>query len=35
MEKLDLIKLHKGYFTAKTVPEIVDIAAARYLSIKN
>ena len=33
MEKLDLAKLHKTYFTAKTAPEIVDIKTARYLSI--
>lgn len=33
MEKFDLTKLHKTYFSAKTVPEIVDIEAACYLSI--
>lgn len=33
MEKLDLAKLHKTYFTAKTAPEIVDIETARFLSI--
>ena len=27
MEKLDLVKLHKKYYTAKTAPEIVDIEA--------
>jgi hypothetical protein len=33
MEKLDLTKLHKKYYTAKTTPEIVDIETARYVSI--
>ena len=33
MEKLDLVKLHKKYYSAKTAPEIVDIEAARYVSI--
>ena len=33
MEKLDLVKLHKKYYSAKTAPEIVDIEAARYASI--
>lgn len=33
MEKLDLVKLHKIYYAAKPAPEIVDIEAARYVSI--
>lgn len=33
MDKLDLTKLYKAYYTAKTRPEIVDIDAGRYLSI--
>jgi hypothetical protein len=33
MEKLDLTKLYKPYYTAKGRPELVDIGAARYLSI--
>ncbi len=33
MEKLDLTKKHKAYFTAKTKPEIVEIEQANYLSI--
>ena len=33
MEKIDLTKLHKKYYTAKTTPEIVDIETARYVSI--
>jgi hypothetical protein len=33
MKKLDLAKQHGTYFTAKTVPEIVDIETARYLSV--
>lgn len=33
MEKLDLSKRYKVYFSAKTTPEIVDLETARYLSI--
>lgn len=33
MEKLDLTKKHKAYFTAKTKPELIDIEPAQYLSI--
>lgn len=33
MEKLDLTKKYKSYFTAKTKPEIVVIEKASYLSI--
>ncbi|MFD2918560.1 GyrI-like domain-containing protein [Terrimonas rubra] len=33
MEKLDLTKKYKTYFTAKTKPEIVEIGPAQYLSI--
>jgi len=33
MEKLDLVKFHKKYYSAKTAPEIVDIETARYVSI--
>jgi len=33
MEKLDLAKLHKQYYTAKTRPEIVEFWKARYISI--
>lgn len=33
MEKLDLTKRYKAYFSAKTNPEIVDLETARYLSI--
>jgi hypothetical protein len=33
MAKIDLTKIYKTYFTAKTFPEIVDIEAARYISI--
>ena len=34
MEKVDLTKKHKPYFTAKTTPEIVVFEEANYLSIK-
>lgn len=34
MEKLDLTKHYKSYYTAKTRPEIVDIEAVSYLSVK-
>ncbi len=34
MEKLDLKKRYKAYYTAKSVPEIVDIESAQYLSIR-
>ncbi|MBL0745137.1 GyrI-like domain-containing protein [Chryseolinea lacunae] len=33
MEKLDLAKTHKAYYTAKATPELVDIGPAAYLSI--
>lgn len=33
MDKLDLTKLYKTYYTAKTAPEIVDIETARFVSI--
>lgn len=33
MEKLDLTKKYKRYFTAKVEPELVDIEAANFLSI--
>lgn len=33
MEKLDLTKQYKSYFTAKTKPELVQIEPARYISI--
>lgn len=33
MEKLDLSKKHKAYYTAKTNPEIVTIEKAQFLSI--
>ncbi|RYE24565.1 MAG: hypothetical protein EOP51_06955 [Sphingobacteriales bacterium] len=33
MEKLDLAKLYKPYYTAKAKPELVDIERAQYLSI--
>lgn len=33
MEKLDLAKKYKAYYTAKPKPEIVDIEKARFLSI--
>lgn len=33
MEKLDLTKLYKTYYKAKTVPELVELEAARYLAI--
>lgn len=33
MEKLDLTKKHKRYYTAKTQPELVEIESAQYLSI--
>lgn len=33
MEKLDLGKKYKTYFTAKTKPEIVEIEPAQYISI--
>ncbi len=34
MQKLDLTKLYKSYYTAKTKPEIVEIEAANFLSIR-
>lgn len=33
MEKIDLAKLHKAYYTAKPQPELVTIEAADFLSI--
>lgn len=33
MEKLDLTKRHKPYYTAKTTPELVDIEPAYFLSL--
>ena len=33
MEKLDLTKEFKSYFSAKTTPEIVSLEPANYLSI--
>lgn len=33
MEKIDLAKTHKAYFTAKEKPEIVALGAAKYVSI--
>lgn len=34
MEKLNLTKKYKSYFTAKTTPQLVDIEPARYLSLR-
>ena len=31
--KLDLTKEYKSYYTAKTVPEIVEVEEARFLTI--
>lgn len=33
MEKLDLTKKYKTYFTSKTKPEIVEIEPAHFISI--
>ena len=33
MEKLDLTKRYKSYYRAATKPELIDVAAAQYLSI--
>lgn len=33
MEKLDLAKKYKNYFTAKTKPELIQIEAAQFISI--
>lgn len=33
MEKLDLTKKYKSYYTAKTQPELIEIEPAQYLSI--
>lgn len=33
MEKLDLTTLYKSYYSAKTVPELVDIEPANFLSL--
>lgn len=34
MNKLDLTKQYKSYFTAKTKPELVEIEAAQFISIR-
>ncbi|MBL7793644.1 MAG: GyrI-like domain-containing protein [Saprospiraceae bacterium] len=34
MEKLDLTKLYKSYYTAKVTPEIVEFDTARFVSIQ-
>lgn len=34
MKKIDLTKLYKSYYTARTRPEILHIEAAQYLSIR-
>ncbi len=34
MEKLDLTKKHKTYFTARTKPEVVEIEKAQFISIQ-
>ncbi len=34
MNKLDLTKAHKSYFSAKTKPELVTIESARFISIQ-
>lgn len=34
MDKLDLTKKHKTYFTAKTKPELVEIEDAQFISIR-
>jgi hypothetical protein len=34
MEKLDLTKKYKAYFTAKTKPEIVDIEKASFIALR-
>ncbi len=34
MEKLDLTKKYKAYFTAKTQPEIVDIEKASFIALR-
>lgn len=33
MEKLDLTKKYKSYYTAKTQPELIEIESAQYVSI--
>ncbi|XZF15539.1 GyrI-like domain-containing protein [Chitinophagaceae bacterium MMS25-I14] len=33
MDKLDLARVHKSYYSAKKEPELLDIPAAQYLSI--
>jgi hypothetical protein len=33
MEKLDLVKKYKAYYTAKTVPAVIDIEKAQFLSV--
>lgn len=33
MEKLDLTKLHKAYYTATSQPQLLDIPAAQFLAI--
>lgn len=34
MEKLDLTKKYKSYFTAKTKPDLIDIEKAQFISIQ-
>ncbi len=34
MEKIDLVKQYKYYYTAKAIPEIVEFDTARYVSIQ-
>lgn len=34
MRKLDLTKIYKSYYTAKTKPELVEFGEARYLAIR-
>lgn len=34
MEKLDLTKTHKAYYSAKTTPEVLRIERAQFLSIQ-
>jgi hypothetical protein len=33
MKKLDLTQLHRSYYSAKTQPELIEVAAAPFLSI--
>ncbi len=34
MEKLDLTKQYKSYYSAKPIPALVDIGSARYVAIE-